>query len=216
MHPPFNRASGLPRRWVREEEEPGSAQHGSACLLTMRSLGKEGLLSTKEKKTQQLADLTEKLSRSKAVILADYKGLTVAEVSELRRVLKDVGAEFKVAKNTLCSLAVKGTPVDAAQDFFTGPTGIAFVYDDPVTAAKRFLEFAQKNDKLKIKSGVFEGKLCSTDDLKVISSLPPREVLLSILAGALQAPLSKLAASLNATITQFAYALEALKTRKSQ
>ncbi|HMK60944.1 MAG TPA: 50S ribosomal protein L10 [Dissulfurispiraceae bacterium] len=171
---------------------------------------------TKERKSKQLEELTEKLSKSKAIVFTEYKGLTVAQIAELRRSLKEAGAEYKVFKNTLISIAAKGTPYEAAKDVMNGPTGLAFGYDDPVAAAKKVLEFAGKNDKFKVKSGVIEGKLYSTDEIKAVSQLPSKTVLLSMLAGAFQAPASKLAAALNATVAQFAYALEAAKNKKTQ
>lgn len=160
--------------------------------------------------------MSEKFSRSSAVLLTEYKGLTVAEIGTLRDFLKEVGAEYKVAKNTLCTIAAKGTPVESAKDMFIGPTGIAFGFADPIAATKKVLEYAEKNDKFKVKAGVIEGKLYSLDDIKALSKLPSKKVLLGMLAGAFQAPLSKLAGALNATISQFAYALEALKTKRSQ
>ncbi|MGD0281098.1 MAG: 50S ribosomal protein L10 [Dissulfurispiraceae bacterium] len=170
---------------------------------------------TKEKKSRQVTDLTEKFSRSKAVVFTEYKGLTVAEIADLRKLLKGAGAEYKVAKNTLISIAVKGTPVEAAKDFFVGPTGVAFGFDDPVAAAKKVIEYSEKNEKLKIKSGIIEGKLLSVAELKAISKLPPRNILLGMMAGVFQAPATKLACALNATVAQFAYALEAVKNKKS-
>ncbi|MGO9380239.1 MAG: 50S ribosomal protein L10 [Dissulfurispiraceae bacterium] len=170
---------------------------------------------TKEKKSQQITELTEKFSRSKAVVFTEYKGLTVAEIANLRKLLKEVNAEYKVAKNTLIAIAVKGTPVEAAKDFLIGPTAVAFGFDDPVAAAKKLLEYSEKNDKLRIKSGIVEGKLFSFDELKALSKLPPKHILLSMMAGTFQAPAAKLACALNATIAQFAYALEAVKNKKS-
>ena len=156
------------------------------------------------------------LSKSKAVVFTEYKGLTVAQIAELRRSLKEASAEYKVFKNTLVSIAAKGTPYESAKSVLSGPTGLAFGYDDPVAAAKKVLEFAGKNDKFKIKSGVIEGKLYSTDEIKEVSQLPSRTVLLSMFAGTLQAPMAKLAGVLNATVAQFAYALEAVKNKKDQ
>jgi large subunit ribosomal protein L10 len=159
--------------------------------------------------------LNEKLSRSKAVLFTEYKGLTVAQIAELRRSMKEAGAEYKVFKNTLVKIAAKGTPFEAAENVFSGPTGIAFGYDDPVAAAKKALEFAGKNEHLKVKSGVIEGKLYTTDEIKAVSKLPSKTVLLSMLAGAFQAPATKMACALNATITKLAYALEAAKDKKT-
>ena len=186
-------------------------------LPAQRSLWERRIiLITKEKKSKQLADLTEKLSKSKAVVFTEYKGLTVAQIAHLRKNLKEAGAEYKVFKNTLVQIAAKGTAYEAANDVLTGPTGLAFGYDDPVAAAKKVLEFAGKNDKFKVKSGVIDGKLYSTDEIREISKLPSKTVLLSILAGAFQAPAAKLARALNATVAQFAYALEAVKNQKTQ
>jgi large subunit ribosomal protein L10 len=135
-------------------------------------------------------------------------------MSALRVALKQVGAEYKVVKNTLVRLASKGTPVEAAEKSFVGPTGIAFGLEDPIATAKKVLEFAEKNDKLKLKSGIIEGKLCAAEDLKTLSRLPSRGVLLSMVAGTLQAPLAKLAGALNATVARLGHALEALKQTK--
>lgn len=192
---------------------PGALQ----SLPTQRGLWERRIvLITKEKKSQQLAELTEKLSKSKAVVFTEYKGLTVAQIADLRKTLKEAGAEYKVFKNTMVSIAAKGTAYESARDVLTGPTGLAFGYDDPVAAAKKVLEFAGKNDKFKVKSGVIDGKLYSTDEIKAISKLPSKMVLLSMLAGAFQAPAAKLVGALNATVAQFAYALEAAKNKKSQ
>lgn len=152
---------------------------------------------------------------SKAVVLTEYKGLTVKEISELRRLLKESKAEYKVIKNTLINIAAKGTPFESAKESFTGTTGIAFGFDDALEVAKKVLEYSGKNDKLKIKSGVIEGKFYCLDEIRAISKLPPKNVLLGMMAGVMQAPASKLAGVLNATLTQFAYALEALKSKRA-
>jgi len=178
--------------------------------------GKGGkVLITKEKKSRQITELTERFARSKAVVFTEYKGLTVADMANLRKLLKEAGAEYKVAKNNLINIAAQGTPVEAAKDFFIGPTGVAFGFDDPVAAARKVLEYSEKNDKFKIKSGIIEGKLLSFDELKSLSKLPPRNILLGIMAGAFQAPAAKLAGALYATVAQFAYALEAVKNKKA-
>lgn len=188
--------------------------HSAYCLLIVSGKGGRNLI-TKERKSQQIAELSEKFSKSKAVVLTEYKGLTVSEVAELRKVLKEAGAEYKVVKNTLSSIAARGTPVEPAADLFIGPTGIAFGFEDAIAAARKVLEYADKNEKFKVKSGVIEGRLCSVAEIKAMSKLPPKPVLLGMLAGAMQAPASKLAGALNATLTQFAYAMEALKNKKS-
>jgi ribosomal protein L10 len=133
----------------------------------------------------------------------------------LRRLLREGNFEYKVVKNTLAKIAADGTSVSAAKDSFKGPVGIAISYDDPVLTVKKILEYSKKNNKLKVGVGLVEGTVCSSDELKVVGDLPPKAVLLSIMAGVFQAPLSKLARLFNATVSSTAYALEALKNKKS-
>jgi large subunit ribosomal protein L10 len=160
--------------------------------------------------------LREEFEKSKAIIFADYRGLTVAELSELRKMLKEGNINFKVVKNTLAKIAAEGTSVAAAKDFFKGPVGIAISYEDPVAIVRKMLEFSRKNDKLKVGAGLIEGSLCVSADLKAVADIPSRPVLLSMMAGVFQAPLSKMASLLNATVSKFAYALEAVKNKKSE
>jgi large subunit ribosomal protein L10 len=100
-----------------------------------------------------------------------------------------------------------------AKDAFKGPIAIAIGYD-PVTAAQKVIEFSKKNEKLKLCGGVIEGKYFGVQEVRAVAALPPREVLLSILAGTFQAPLSKLAAALAATVSSFGYAMGSLKTKR--
>jgi large subunit ribosomal protein L10 len=160
--------------------------------------------------------LREEFEKSKAIIFADYRGLTVAELSELRKMLKEGNIDFKVVKNTLAKIAAEGTSVAAAKDYFKGPVGIAISYEDPVAIVKKMLEFSKKNDKLKVGIGLIEGSLCASADLKAVADIPSRQVLLSMMAGVFQAPLSKMASLLNATVSKVAYALEAVKNKKSE
>ena len=141
--------------------------------------------------------------------------MTVAELTNLRRLLKSSSLEYSVVKNTLAHIASKDTGMAAATDSLKGPVGIAIGYDDPVLVLKKVLEFKKTNEKLQIKGAVVEGKFCGPDAVKEIADLPSREILLSMLAGAFQAPSSKLARALSATVTTFAYAMESLKSTKN-
>jgi len=149
------------------------------------------------------------------VVLTDYKGLTVAELFELRRLLRGAGIDYKVVKNTLAKAASAETNVSAIGGSLKGPVGLAIGYADPVQVAKKVLEYSKKNNKLKVNGGVVEGKLCNAEDIKSIAALPPKEILLSMLAGVFNAPLSKMAGALSATVSSFAYAVKALETKKS-
>ena len=170
----------------------------------------------KEEKIRIVSELQEKFAKAKGIVFTDYRGLNVEEITNLRNSLRASALEYKVVKNTLAKIAAEGTPADAAKDSFAGPVGIAVGYDDPVLVVKKVLEFSKANDKLEIKGGIVEGGVCTPEQLKAISELPPREVQLSMLVGAMQSPLSKMAGLLNATLTQFMYAMEALKNKKNE
>lgn len=141
--------------------------------------------------------------------------MTVAEITNLRRLLKGSSLEYSVVKNTLAKIASRDTGMAVAADSLKGPVGIAIGYDDPVLVLKKVLEFKKTNEKFQIKGAVVEGKFCGPDAVKEIADLPSREILLSMLAGTFQAPLSKLAGALAATVTTFAYAMESLKSKKN-
>jgi ribosomal protein L10 len=141
--------------------------------------------------------------------------LTVAELSEFRSLLRQEEIKYRVVKNTLATIASRGTPVSVAQDSFKGPIGVVISYDDPVLTVKRVLEYAKKNEKLKVSSGIIEGKFCMVNDIKAVAELPSAKVLLSMIVGSFQASIGKFAAALSATINSFAYAIEALKTKKA-
>ncbi len=169
----------------------------------------------KDEKIKVVSELQSKFQKAKGVVFTDYRGLNVEEITGLRNNLRAASLEYKVVKNTLAKIAAEGTPVSTAKDSFSGPVGIAIGYDDPVLLVKKVLEYKKTNEKLQIKGGVIEGSACTPEALKTISELPPREVLMSMLAGVMQAPAGKLVRLLNATLVRFAYALEALKQKKS-
>jgi large subunit ribosomal protein L10 len=168
----------------------------------------------KQEKSRIVSELQDKFAKAKGIVFTDYRGLNVEELTSLRIALRASDVEFKVVKNTLAKRAAEGTPVNVAKDVFSGPIGIAIGYDDPVLVVKKVLEYSKTNEKLEIKGGVVEGALYAPAQIKAISELPPREVLLSMLVGAMQSPLSKLAGLLNSTLTQFMYAMEGLKQKK--
>lgn len=170
----------------------------------------------KEDKTRIISELQDKFGKAKGIVFTDYRGLNVEEITGLRNSLRSAAVEYKVVKNTLAKRAAEGTPVEAAKDIFSGPIGIAVGYDDPVLVVKKVLEFSKSNNKLEIKGGVVEGSICTPEQIKAISELPPREILLAMLVGAMQSPLSKLAGLLNSTLAQFTYAMEALKNKKNE
>jgi large subunit ribosomal protein L10 len=173
-----------------------------------------GFNLNRTEKEQVIQELKEEFSRAKAVVFTDYRGLTVADLSDLRSLLREGKLEFKIVKNTLAKIAAEGTSVSAAKDAFKGPVGIAISYEDPVLAVRKILEYSKKNDKLKVGIGLIEGSVCASQELRAVADLPPRNVLLSMMAGGFQSPLNKLGWLLNATLSSFVNALEALKDKK--
>lgn len=140
-----------------------------------------------ENKKKIVEDLKEKFATTKVVIVTDYKGLNVAQMTELRRKLSDADVEYKVVKNTLLTRASKDTDAELLNDVFKGPSGIALSFDDPVAPAKVLTQFAKDNQKLEIKAGVMNGKLMDLDAITALSKLPSREELLAQVLSAMNA-----------------------------
>ena len=131
-----------------------------------------------EEKKKITEDLHERFSKSAIVVVTDYKGLDVSAMNDLRRKLREEDIEFQVAKNTLLMRAAKDTEVALIQDYFKGPSAVAFSYKDPVAPAKVLTQFAKDNQKLEIKGGVLKDKVLDVDAIKALAKLPSREVLL--------------------------------------
>ncbi|MED2974340.1 MULTISPECIES: 50S ribosomal protein L10 [unclassified Fictibacillus] len=146
-----------------------------------------------ETKKQLVSDIAGQLRESKSTILVDYRGLTVAAVTELRKQLRDAGIEFKVYKNSMARRAADETGLSELNEHLVGPTAIAFSNDDVVAPAKILNNFAKENDALEIKAGVIEGRIASVEEVKALADLPSREGLLSMLLSVLQAPIRNFA-----------------------
>jgi len=148
-------------------------------------------------KIQLVSDLATKFRESTTTVVTDYRGLTVAQVTELRKKLREADVEFQVLKNTLVRRATAQTDLTELDQHLTGPTAIAFS-KDVVAPAKILAEFAKKNDALKVKGGVVEGKVVDLDQIKALAELPSREGLLSMLLSVLQAPMRNVALAVKA------------------
>ena len=167
-------------------------------------------------KVAKVAELEQHFEASSAVLLTEYRGLDVPAMVELRNELRAAGADYKIYKNTLVRIAARqaGLDLDA---LLTGPTAIAFVSQRPdgtdgdaAAAAKALREFVKKNDALVLKGGVVDGSTLDVDQLKALADLPPREVLLAQLAGAIAAPMQTFAGLLQAMPRNLAYGIKAL------
>lgn len=160
------------------------------------------------RKQAQVDELRATFTQSGAVIVAHYSGLTVAEMSALRREMRDVGASFKVTKNTLARIALDGTPYASIQSMFTGPTGIAFAAD-PVAAAKAVVAYANRNDKFKIIGGGLGTTVMDAEGVRALAKMPPIEELRGRLLGVIVAPATQLVRILPAPATNVVGVLNA-------
>lgn len=155
-------------------------------------------MGVREEKEQVVEMIASKLQSSKSTIVTDYRGLNVAQATELRKQLRGSNVEFKVLKNTLARLATEKTGYTDLDNVLAGPTAIAFGEEDAVSAAKVLVEFAKKNEALTIKGGIIEGQVVSVDEIKAIASLPSREGLISMFLSVLQAPVRNFALAVKA------------------
>lgn len=146
-----------------------------------------------ELKKQIVAEIADKFRASKSTVVVDYRGLNVAEITELRKRLREAGVEFKVYKNTLTRRALAEVGLEGLNDVFTGPNAIAFSNEDVVAPAKILSEFAKEHEALEIKAGVIEGNIATIEEIKALAKLPSREGLLSMLLSVLQAPIRNFA-----------------------
>lgn len=157
-----------------------------------------GNAKVREEKQLLVNDVTAKLRESSCTVVADYRGLNVKQVTELRKQLREAGVEFQVLKNTLVRRATAEAQLTDLDNVLSGPTAIAFSKEDPVAPAKILNDFAKKNDKLQIKAGVVEGKVVDVNQIKALADLPSREGLLSMLLSVLQAPMRNFALAVKA------------------
>jgi large subunit ribosomal protein L10 len=166
-------------------------------------------------KASAVAELTDNFRNSAATVLTEYRGLTVSQLTELRRSL---GKEttYSVSKNTLAKRAATDAGIGGLDELFTGPTALAFVSGDPVEAAKSLRAFAKAHPVLVIKGGVFEGKALSADEVNKLADLESREVLLAKLAGAMKGNLSKAAATFQAPLSQAVRLVDALRAEREK
>lgn len=155
-----------------------------------------------EMKKQVVDEIAAKLRESVSTVVVDYRGLNVAEVTELRKQLREAGIDFKVYKNTLTRRAAEAAELAGLNDALTGPNAIAFSKEDVVAPAKIINDFAKKHEALEIKAGVIEGNVASLEEVKALAELPSREGLLSMLLSVLQAPIRNLALATKAVADQ--------------
>lgn len=161
------------------------------------------------RKIEQVADLTDKLKRTQVTMVADYRGLTVAEITDLRTKLRAVDAELIVAKNTLTLIAARETGHEALESLLAGPTALAFAYGDAAKAAKALSEFNRGPKKLTVRGGLLGTSLMTGDVLDQVSKMPTRQEVLAQVLGGIAAPVSGVVGVINAAITNVALVIQA-------
>lgn len=167
-----------------------------------------------EQKKAVVSEVSDAISGAQAAVLAEYRGLTVAQMTELRKQAREAGVFFRVVKNTLARRAVDGSDFACLQDQLVGPLAFAASVD-PVAVAKVLNQFAKDNDKLVIKAGAMGGKVISLAEVQALAKLPSREELLATLARTMQAPIATFVRTLNEVPTKFVRGLAAVRDSKA-
>ncbi|PLX88421.1 MAG: 50S ribosomal protein L10 [Desulfuromonas sp.] len=166
-------------------------------------------------KEQIVQEFTERLKETQAAFLADYRGINVEQVTNMRRELTQAGVEYRVIKNNLLKLAAQNTPAEPLQDFCAGPTAIALSGDDPVAPAKILSKYAKAIEAFELKAAVLDGKLLSVADINALAELPSREELLAKMLGSMSAPTTNFVGTLAAIPRSLVQVLHAIGESKS-
>jgi large subunit ribosomal protein L10 len=170
----------------------------------------------KAEKTEAVAELHEKFARAVSAVLADFRGLTVQEITDLRQQLRGASLELAVVKNTLARLAVQDTAFEKLSPYLKGPTSVTFSYGDSVAPAKVLSAYVRRQPKLAVRAGWFEGALVPPEKIAEIADLPPREVILAQALAAMQGPVAGLVWTFQGVLSTFIGTLQAIHDKKAQ
>ncbi len=168
----------------------------------------------KESKSKAVEALKNAVAAQRGAVVTSFRGVTVAEMTALRKKLREVKAEFRVVKNTLIRRAAEGTPFGGLIAYFDGPTAIAFSYGDPVALAKVMKECVAANQKITLKAGFLDGKVLTAKEVLELAEVPPREMLLARLAGGLNYPIVRFVRVLADGPRSLAVVLESIRAQK--
>ncbi len=168
-----------------------------------------------EIKKTVVAEIKEKLERAQSVVLIDYRGLTVLEVTDLRNQFRKAGVEYAVLKNTMITLAAAELGITGLEEHLKGPTAVAFGFEDPIAPAKIITEYIKKNKKISVKCGMVDNKVIDVAGVTALAELPPREVLIAKMMGSMNAPITGFVGVLSGVLRKFVYAVEAVRKQKA-
>ena len=172
-------------------------------------------MSTKAFKEQKISQMKEKMEKAKVAIVTDYKGLSVEEITKLRRSIQKEDGDYMVTKNTLAKIAIKGTEYEVLADALTGPVAIAFGFDDQVAPAKALAKFIKETKKGEILAAAMDGKLLSASEAKALANLPSKHEIIAKMLGCINSPASGIANSINAVMSSLTRAMAAVRDQKS-
>lgn len=168
-----------------------------------------------DEKVVKVGEIAEMFKSAYSVVLINYRGLTVEEVTGLRKQFRDAGVNYVVLKNTLIKRATDSLGIEGLDPFLTGPTAVAFGAQDPVAPAKVIVEFIKKAKKAEVKCGLMDGKLIDTAAVTALAELPPKEVLIARMMGSLNSPITGFVGVLSATLRSLVYAVDAVRKQKA-
>ena len=172
-------------------------------------------MSTKAFKQDKVSQIKEKIDKAQVAIVTDYKGLTVEEITKLRRSLQKDGGDYMVTKNTLAKIAIKGTPYEVLADSMKGPIAIAFGFEDQVAPAKALSNFIKEVKKGEILAAAMDGNLLSASEAKALANLPSKAELYAKMLGCINSPASGIANSVNAVMSSLVRAIAAVRDQKT-
>ena len=172
-------------------------------------------MATKQFKNEKIEYYKKQFENAKVAVVTDYRGLSVEEITELRRGLQANESDLTVTKNTLCKVASKGTNFEAISELMQGPTAIAFGYGDEVGAAKVLAKFIKENKKGEILGAVLEGKVLNADEAKKLASMPSKEELYAKMLGSINSPASGIVYSINGVMSALVRAIDAVAKQKN-
>jgi len=162
-------------------------------------------------KAETVEALKGAIAAQRGAVVASFRGMTVGEMTALRKKLREVKAEFKVVKNTMIRLAARGTPFQHLTEHFKGPTAVAFTHGDPVALARAMKEFSAGSPKITVRAGYLDGRVLTARDVLALADVPSREVLLSQLVGGLSSPVTRLVQALSGPQRKLVYALDSIR-----
>ena len=165
-------------------------------------------------KVAMIADFKATIENAKGVVLADFRGIKVAQDTKLRRKMREAGIEYTVIKNNMASIAAKEAGIEGLDQYLKGPLAMVSSANDPVAPAKLIAEFIKENRIMEIKGGLVEGKVIDADGVKALANLPAREVLIAKMLGSMQSPITGLVNVLQGSIRNLVYTLDAVRQQK--